>query len=185
MDSFLDKLLRWLRYKKVINYIPKNSIVCDIGCGKEGYFLKKISNFIKYGIGFDERIEDQKGEKYELKKLKIFKEIPLEKEKCDVVTMVAVLEHLSNPQEVLNEGFRILKKEGRLVLTSPTPLAKPILEFLAFKLGVIDKKEIEGHKNYFRRKDIKIMLLKSGFEEKKIKNQFFEFFLNNLIIAQK
>lgn len=185
MNSFFDKLLRWMRYRKVIKYIPKDSIVCDIGCGKEGYFFKKIFNRMKYGIGFDEKIEDQKREKYELKRLKIFGDIPLENEKCDAVAMVAVLEHLLNPQEVLSESFRILKKGGRLILTTPTPLAKPILNFLSFRLKLIDRNEIKDHKNYFWTKNIKKMLCQSGFKEENIKNSFFEFFLNNLIVATK
>jgi SAM-dependent methyltransferase len=185
MDSFFDKLLRWMRYGKVIKYIPEGSIVCDIGCGKEGYFLNKLSDRIKYGIGFDEKIKDQKRDKYELRQLKIIGNIPLENEKCDVVAMVAVLEHLSNPQRVLNESFRILKKGGRLILTTPTPLARPLLNFLSFKLKLIDKNEIKDHKNYFWTKNVRKMLLESGFREENIKNSFFEIFLNNLIVAEK
>lgn len=185
MNSFLDKFFRWLRFRKVIKYIPKDSIVCDIGCGQQALFLKKISNLIKYGIGFDKKINDFKGLKYELKNFKILKKIPLKKGSCDAVTIIAVLEHVSDPQSLMNESFRILKKGGKLILTSPSPLSKPILEFLAFKLRLIDKKEIKEHKNYFWPLKIKKMLFKSGFKKNNIKNYFFEFFLNNLIIAEK
>lgn len=185
MELPLDEFIRWLRAKKVKKYIPRNSIVCDIGCGSETYFLRKISNLIKYGFGFDEKIADYKDSKYEFKKLKILKEIPCPTESCDVVTMMAVLEHLVNPQEILNECFRILKNGGRLILTTPSSLAKPILEFLAFKIRLIDKSEIGDHKNYFRPADIKKMLLEAGFPEKNIKLFFFEFYLNQLIIAKK
>ncbi|MDO8601092.1 MAG: class I SAM-dependent methyltransferase [bacterium] len=185
MDSFLDKIFEKMRSGKIIRYIPADSVVCDIGCGREGDFLKTISNSIKKGIGFDEKAEDFKTLKYEIKKFRILENLPLEDGSCDIVTMLAVLEHLSNPQTVLNESFRVLKKGGKLILTTPTPLAKPILEFLAFKLKMIDRKEIEDHKNYFWAKDIKKMLLKSGFEENNIKDYFFELFLNNLVIAKK
>ena len=184
-DSFFDKLLRWLRRRKVIKYIPKNSIVCDVGCGFDASFLKKISCFTKQSVGLDKEINNFKDSNLELKQIKVFEEIPFGNEVFDVVTMIAVIEHLDYPQKILNEAFRILKQKGKLILTTPTPLAKPILEFLAFKLGVIDKNEIGSHKNYFWTKNIKKMLIKSGFKEGSIKNHFFECYLNNLIIAQK
>lgn len=184
-DSFFDKLLRWLRHRKVIKYIPKDSIVCDIGCGSDASFLKKISCFIKQAVGLDKEVNNFKNTNIELKQIKVFKEIPLGGETSDVVAMIAVIEHLDEPQKILNETFRILKQGGKLVLTTPTPLAKPILEFLSFKLGLIDKNEVGSHKNYFWTKDIKKMLLLSGFKEEGIKNYFFECYLNNLVIAQK
>jgi len=185
MDYFLDKFIRQLRINKVKKHIPRSSVVCDIGCGKDFYFLKKISNLIKLGIGFDEEVSDYRDEKYGLKKQKISDKILLENESCDIVTMTAVLEHLILPQEILNESFRVLKNGGELILTTPTPISKPILNFLAFKLKLIDKKEIGDHKRYFNSRDIKIMLLKSGFREENIKSSFFEFFFNNFIVAKK
>ncbi len=185
MDSSLDKIFRWLRYKKVIKHIPKNSMVCDIGCGQKAHFLKEISSLIKSGIGFDDKVENYRDSKYELKKLKISEEIPLEKESCDAVTMIAVLEHLSDPQIILNESFRVLKKDGKLILTTPVPLAKPFLEFLAFRLRLINKDDIKDHKNYFCTAEIKKILVESGFREENIKNYLFLFCFNNLIVAQK
>jgi ubiquinone/menaquinone biosynthesis C-methylase UbiE len=163
MESLLDKFIRWWRFKKIITHIPQNSIVCDIGCGKNPYLLKKISNLIKYGIGFDKGLENYKDSKLELKNLEISKNIPLGNESCDVVTMMAVLEHLFYPQEILNESFRILKNGGKLILTTPTPISKPILEFLAYKISLIDKREISSHKNYFWLSDIKKLLAQAGF----------------------
>jgi len=185
MDSLLDKFIRYLRFRKVIRYIPKDSVVCDIGCGENANFLKSIRASIKYGIGVDKDVRDHKNSKLELKKLKLSNKLPLNSGTCDVVTMLAVLEHLQNPQEILNESFRILKAGGKLILTTPTPLAKPILEFLAFKLHLINKKQISDHKNYFWPNDIKKMLVQAGFKEENFKTSFFEFFLNSLIIAQK
>jgi ubiquinone/menaquinone biosynthesis C-methylase UbiE len=185
MDYFLDKFFRWARFKKVIREIPKNSVVCDIGCGRNFYFLEKISDFIKYGVGADKEVKSCQAGNIELKRVDISKNIPLENGNFDAVTMIASLEHLEYPQEVLNESFRILKKGGKLILTTPTPLAKPILEFLAFKLRLIDNKEIEGHKNYFYPKIVKKMLIRAGFKEKNIKSRFFDIFLNSLTTAEK
>lgn len=185
MGTFLDRLFRHWRFREVIKHIPKNSIVCDIGCGKKALFLKDISSLIRQGIGLDEAVKNYNNSKLELKRFKVSKSIPLEKESCEVVIMMAVLEHLSNPQEILDETFRILKDGGKLILTTPLPPAKPILELLAFKLRLINRDDIRSHRNYFWPKDIKKMLTKAGFKENNIKNSFFGFYLNSLVIAQK
>lgn len=185
MDSFLDKFFRWLRFRKVIKQIPKDSIVCDIGCGPSAYFLKSISSLIKQGIGLDRELKDYQDSKLSLKRVEIFKGIPFKDKSFDVVTMIAVLEHLTNPQEILSESFRVLKDDGRLILTTPTPLAKPILEILAYKLRLINKNDIKEHKDYFWPKDVKKMLSGSGFKEGNIKTYFFALYFNSLIVAQK
>jgi ubiquinone/menaquinone biosynthesis C-methylase UbiE len=185
MHDLLDKFFHQLRFNKVIKYIPANSIVCDIGSGKDASFLRQNLGLIEKGFGFDKNGENYKDSKIELKRVEIVKTIPLEDKSCDIVTLMAVLEHLEYPQEVLNDIFRILKRGGRFILTTPTPKAKSILEFLAFRIGVINREQIRDHKNYFSPKDIKKMLLEAGFEEEKIQISLFEFNLNQLAIAQK
>ena len=41
-------------------------------------------------------------------------------------------------------------------MTTPSKKAKPLLEFLSFRLGVINKEDILEHKNYFDPNEIKI-----------------------------
>lgn len=185
MDSFLDKLFHRLRYGKIKKQIPKNAVVCDIGCGREARFLKNILSSIKYGIGIDRELEEKEEKKYELRKTELSDKINLKDGVCDTVTLMAVLEHLVKPQEILQESCRILKEGGKIILTTPTPLSKSVLEFLAFKLKIIDQDEIKDHKNYFWPQEVKEMLLKSGFKEENIKAEFFEFFLNGFITAVK
>lgn len=184
-ESFFDRSLRWLRHKKVAKHIPRGSIVCDIGCGHDAGFLKKISHFIKQGVGLDKEVNDSENANLKLKKTEVLDEIPLNNETFDVVTMIAIVEHFDHPQKIFNEVFRILKRDGKLIITTPTPLAKPVLDFLSFKLDLVDKNEIRDHKNYFWPEGIKKMLIESGFKKKSIKNYFFECYLNNLMIAQK
>lgn len=184
-DSFFDKLLRLLRQKKVIEHIHEGSVVCDIGCGCDAGFLKKISGTIKNGVGLDKEVNNFKNANLELKKIKVLDKIPLNNETFDVVTMIAIVEHFDNVQKIFNEVFRILKCGGKLIITTPTPLAKPLLDFLSFKIGIVDPNEIRDHKNYFWPENIKKMLIESGFKNEGIKNYFFEFRLNNLVVAKK
>jgi len=185
MDSFFDKIFHNLRFRKILKYIPSNSVVCDIGCGEKAIFLKSVSKLIEKGIGLDEKVENYRGPKIELKRVNVERSLPLENESCDVILMMAVLEHLSFPQEILNECHRSLRKEGELIITTPAPRARPILEFLAFRLKLIDREEIRGHKNYFWPKEVKEMLVEAGFSGDKIKSRFFELGFNSLIVAQR
>jgi ubiquinone/menaquinone biosynthesis C-methylase UbiE len=170
--------------RKIIKYIPKESVVCDIGCGLELYLLTRIKHIIKKGVGLDQDLKDKTENNLELRNIKINDVLPLENNSFDIVTMAAFLEHLDNPEGILKEAFRILKAGGMIILTTPSPLAKPILNFLVL-INLIDKREILDHKNYFWPKDIKKMLVHAGFKQGEIKIKFFEFFTNTLVIATK
>lgn len=67
--------------------------------------------------------------------------------------MLAVIEHLSYPIEMLKEIERVLKPSGILLLTAPSHLAKPVLEFLSYRLHIIDEREIRDHKRYYNKRD--------------------------------
>lgn len=46
-------------------------------------------------------------------------DIPIEDESFDIVLLAEVLEHLENPIDVLKECKRVLKKNGKIVITMP------------------------------------------------------------------
>ena len=77
--------------------------------------------------------------------------------------MLAVLEHLEHPTPILREIRRVLTPSGKLVLTVPSKAAKPILEFLAFRLGIISRAEIADHKTYYDRRSLTRLLDQTGF----------------------
>lgn len=183
VEPILEYLLRWLRYFKVKNYIVRNSVVADLGTGYEGILLKRISNKIKYGVGFDIRI----------KKTGLPENIRLEgadlngyfnktKNRFDFITALAVLEHVENPNDFLYKARTMLDKKGKILITTPHKNAKPFLECLSF-LGLISKDEISDHKNYFDEKTLKKLLKEQNFT--KIKVDTFEFGFNIFAIAQK
>ena len=86
------------------------------------------------------------------------------------------------PQEIINELHRILKDNGKIIMTTPTNPAKPILETLAF-FNLVDRDHIEDHKNYFSKNDLDRMLKKANFN--KIKLKYFELGFNILTVASK
>ena len=179
----LDKFIAYIRYRKIDKYIPKGGIVCDIGCGRNAEFLRRHSSEIELGYGFDFRISDSSLGNIRLFNNKVMKQFPIEKDSCDAVFMIAVLEHLDNPLEMLSNIYNVLVPGGQVVLTTPTPLAKPILEFMAFKLHIINEEEILEHKHYYCKEELLDLLTKVGFL--KCSYRKFCFGVNSIIIANK
>lgn len=179
----LDKFIAQIRYKVVEKYVPVNGIVCDIGCGQEADFLVKNSIRIKRGYGFDFKIEDQIKGNIVIKNNKNMVGTGLDAELVDVVFMIALLEHLDEPNIILAECNRILKKGGKVVLTTPTRLGKIFLEFMAFKLHIINEDEILEHKHYYTKNEIFDLFEKNGFTKYNYKK--FTFGVNSMAVGIK
>ena len=179
----LDNFIRFLRIKKVKKYVNKDIVLCDLGCGPEAYFLYLMSPRIRKGIGIDKKVFLKSEKNLEFLNLELKKDLPLPDKSIDCVTMLAALEHLEYPGQILKECWRVLKKDGKLIITVPAPIADPILNFLTYKLKLVDRKEIEDHKHYFSVKKLKGLLKEAGFERLKIKK--FELGFNIFILAIK
>lgn len=179
----LDKFIAYIRYRKIDKYVPKGGVICDIGCGRHAEFLRRHSRTIKKGYGIDFRISSMKTGNIELFNNRERKCFPVNTESCDAVFMLAVLEHLDSPSEMLKNIKSILKDDGKLVLTTPTTPAKPILEFMAFKLHIMNEEEILEHKHYYNKKEILSLLKKNGFVD--IHYKKFCFGVNSVATAIK
>jgi len=171
--------------------LGKNFVIVDLGCGPRIRFYKFISqrNFeIKKYIGIDPLLDESLkigiNKNVRLIKAPLSTRIPLKNGAADYVVGFAFIEHLNNPEKIVKESLRILKKGGKVIFTSPSNKAKIVLEFLAFKAGLISKREILEHKNYFTKETLVSSFKKheKGFS---IKHQYFEFGLNNFIVIKK
>lgn len=182
-EELLEPILRKIRINKIKKNIPKNCILCDVGCGFNAKFLLDVSDYISEGYGFDKKIDNKWINNIYIQNAEITDNIPLEDASVDCVTLLAVLEHLNNPTKVLSELYRILKFGGVLILTTPSPFSKPILEFLSFKLKIVSPVEIADHKHYYSKKELIKILEDMGF--KNIEAHSFECGLNNLAVAFK
>lgn len=184
--NFLDKLIREQRLKQIIPYLPKrnNLLWCDIGCGEDVHLLRRFQERIKKGVGIDPLVNSYTFDNITFIKKKIKDKIPLDSGQFNVVTLMAFLEHLEYPEIILKEAWRILKKDGVLILTTPNPKAKKILEFLA-SLKIISEREIKDHKNYFSPDNLKTILENVGFRSNNIILKKFQFGLNTLVSAKK
>ncbi|MEK7482513.1 MAG: class I SAM-dependent methyltransferase [Patescibacteria group bacterium] len=183
---FIDTILARLRKKKVLKYIPENGVVCDIGCGPELKLLLSVRGKISEGWAIDKKTIDQpfsvniRAVEQDMDENPI---LPLPDNKFDCLLMMAVLEHMALPKEAIGQAFRVLRPGAILLLTTPAPSAKPILEFLAFRLRMISKEEILDHKHYFSKQELSKILTEIGFS--KIEHHYFELGLNQFVVARK
>lgn len=185
-ELFLDRFFMKLRTGKVVKYIPDNGAVCDVGCGPEPRFLLSLGGKIGEGWGIDKKTTTKKWDgrvqtiRHDLDSVSA---LPFPENKFDCLLMIAVSEHLRFFKKVLKESYRILKPGGFIVITTPTIIAKPILEFLAFRANLLSKEEMRDHKHYYSKKELISLLKDSKFGG--MEHHYFEFRFNQIIIARK
>jgi 2-polyprenyl-3-methyl-5-hydroxy-6-metoxy-1,4-benzoquinol methylase len=182
--NILDKFLSQWRAKFILPYLNQSSVLCDIGCGQEGKILVSVADRIKEGYGFDFNLKsDVRPKKNVFLSNRDFLQC---ENKFDIIILLAVLEHLPYPDSVekmLSGIYEKLNDDGVFIMTTPDRRAKWLLEFLAYKLHIINEEEIRDHKHYFDRVELLEFIKKSGFNE--VKHKYFQFRLNNLVICKK
>ena len=159
--------------------------ILDIGCGTYPYFLESTEFSEKYGV--DQVPINNKVDNVSLRKLNFEDtKLPYQSEYFDVVTMLAVFEHINKHKLnfVISEIRRVQKKGGLFIITTPSPWSDKLLHFMA-RFGLISKEEIHDHKHSLFPDNVKKILAEAKFDEKNIKNGFFEVSFNMWFTAQK
>jgi SAM-dependent methyltransferase len=103
----------------------------------------------------------------------------------DVVMLISVLEHLSDPDAILQSAWSMLKPSGVLLVNVPTWRGKGFLEFSAFRLGLSPKVEMDDHKMYYDKRDLWPLLVRAGFKPSQIQLRYHKFGLNLFAAARK
>ena len=97
--------------------IKNGSIVLDAGAGSMNY-KPFFMNYIYVATDFckaDKIYQDQN----DLDFICDLKKIPDRDNTYDAIINIQVIEHIDEPSKMLNEFYRILKKDGKLFLTAP------------------------------------------------------------------
>jgi len=114
--------LRLVKYKELLSeYTKENAKVLDIGCYTANLYDMLPSCIDYLGIDFDDealKIATQKGAN--VKKVNFENDsIDLEENYFDIIIIGEVLEHLINPQAMIDNVKRLLKDNGIVLISLP------------------------------------------------------------------
>ena len=184
-EAIFEPLLRRMRLGRVLPVVRAHPDcrLLDVGCGWEARLLKTVEPYVREGVGIDFKAPALAGPKLRTIAATLEDRLPFEDASFDVVTMLAVLEHLTHPREMLLEIARVLRPGGQLVLTVPSHAAKPVLELLAYRLHVVSQAEIRDHKRYFNRADLVDILSGTGLAIDR--HAYFQLGMNNYLCATR
>lgn len=184
-EPFLEPVLRKMRIRKVLPTILgySNCRLLDIGCGWDYRLLRTLEPFICSGLGIDFKVPEVECGRIETKQARLDEKLPIADESVDVVTMLAVLEHLSSPYAIVREIERVLVPGGSLVVTVPSKLSKPVLELLAYRLKLVNEAEIRDHKKYYDYDELDKLI--TGTILRIERHAYFQFGMNNFCLISK
>jgi len=128
---------------------PINSIL-DIGTA-EGAMLSSIKKEFPQAKCFGLEYSQELIEMNQDKNIKIIQgdaqNLPFKNNSFDIAIATAIIEHLPGPSKIISETYRILKKGGLFILTTPDPFFDQIAEILS--------REERGHRKTFNLKRLK------------------------------
>ncbi len=192
--GLLEGFLAQQRAKTARSLIPvshRRDRILDIGCGAYPLFLRDIDFREKHGLDKVVEADGQKG----LHRNGVFitnydieteDALPYESEYFDVVTMLAVFEHIEPARlvKILRQVHRVLRPGGMYIMTTPAFWTEEILRTMA-KLHLVSPVEIEEHKDAYTHSKISAILQQADFPEDKLRLGYFEAFMNIWAVAAK
>lgn len=121
MHSFSVRSHNWLVLKGNNEILRKNlgeihGVVYDLGCGIRPYeddILKVADKYL--GVDWSNTLHGLQADVV----ADLNKPLPIADEAADTVVSFQVMEHLCEPQIMLNEAHRILKPDGTIIVTVP------------------------------------------------------------------
>jgi SAM-dependent methyltransferase len=179
----IDHFIARQRFRAAAPHIRKGARVCDLGCGLEAAFLDYAAERIAFGVGLDDQVEEGAHGQWQLVRGDLRAPLAFPAGHFDYVVMLAVLEHLAEPECVLREAYRVLAAGGSLILTWPSGMVDPILKVLHALHLISDEMESDEHQKRIPVAALQEMLKRIGF--RKFLHRRFEFGLNNLLVATR
>ncbi len=162
---FLSPLRKSATDFKVM-YLPKlHGKILDIGCGSGDFLLFMHSKgWNVTGIDSDlKAVQRAKGKGLNVIKGNLLDQ-NFQNESFDAIVLSHVIEHLYDPNKILNECMRILKKGGKLVIATPNIESLGHFIFRQNWRGL----EPPRHINLFSISSLNNLINKVGFKEIKI-----------------
>jgi 2-polyprenyl-3-methyl-5-hydroxy-6-metoxy-1,4-benzoquinol methylase len=186
--KWLDKFIQQQRFVKIASLIPKESRILDIGSHKGELFqyLNSTKGGAKdvSGVG----IEPLDVGQVKLANVELIKgyfpiDLPALTEKFDIVTLLAVLEHVpQSDQQLWSKAIaHLLMPKGKLIITVPDKKVDFILDILN-KMRLIEGMSLAEHYGFDAEGTPSIFTYPYF---KLVLHQKFQFGLNNLFVFER
>lgn len=186
----LEGFLARQRARRANSLIPEASRagrILDVGCGSYPAFLLNTRFAERYGV---DRVAiaavTDSGVKLVAHDVAGSSGLPFESAFFDVVTMLAVFEHIeaSALSRLLQEIRRVLSPGGMFVMTTPARWTEEMLRAMS-SLNLISHEELSEHKAQYSRSEIVSALVAAGFDRTQIRSGTFELGMNIWAVAQR
>ena len=179
---WLDRQLRNARFRRARPFVGPGDVVVDVGCA-DGEMFDQWDDTIGPSIGYDPDVETTTAAgRHELRP-GVFPEDAPGDLACDVITMLAVLEHVPPDRQasLATACARSLRPGGRVVVTVPSPLVDRILDVLG-ALRLIDGMHADEHYGFAPSDTLTVF---GGDEFELVTHRRFQLGLNNLFVFRR
>jgi len=183
LHHIIEHVIYRLRYRQVDPFVTRCDTMADLGCGQHYRFLKSHNDKAEQCWGLDITVADGEDGNITLKKWDITGRLPFEPEAIDQITILAVLEHIANPQDVLSECHRVLTSGGRIIITTPSKLGIKVHDIMRGLRLVQDVEEGEHVDFSMSKRALASWAEAAGFRVE-VSRQF-EMGLNLLLVGRK
>ena len=155
--SLSARIMLGFKFRVLAKHINKESLIVDFGCGTGGFMssLKK-KKYNVVGVDSNKKARHKCLEK----KLTTFKSIKDFKENIDAITFWHSFEHVSNPNEILNQIINQSKNNLTVVIALPNYRSFDAQHYGAFWAAY----DVPRHRFHYSTTGIKKLMKSHGFE---------------------
>jgi 2-polyprenyl-3-methyl-5-hydroxy-6-metoxy-1,4-benzoquinol methylase len=162
----LSKLLAKRRVGLAASYLkPRSGRVLDFGCG-EGHLAAHVEASRYLGVDVSARAVATARATYPTHTFQVVEETEAWEARVDLgqfdtIVALAVIEHLSNPQQTLCSLRRLTAPGGRVILTTPHPAWERIYR-LGARLGLFSSAAAREHHPFLTRSSVEALARGAG-----------------------
>jgi SAM-dependent methyltransferase len=181
----LSGYLETERLRQASRYIQPGHHVLDLACN-EGRLIDFLPDGAAYtGIDINDRALARARQLYpgrEFLNADLSQTLPDSLYgQFDVIVMLAFLEHIPQPADMLRVVAGALKSDGRIVITTPAPWGRQVHDMGA-KLGLFSRQAAEEHETFLGRRTLDDIARGAGLRMSEFR--YFLFGFNQLAIFQ-
>ncbi len=188
--SVVDRFGVWLSARQIRRWVPSfaGKRVADVGCGYHASFMRTVLGEVREAVLCDVALAPDLVANPRVKACvgpvsQTLSALPAES--VDVALLISVLEHVWEPQALLESLRRLLAPGGTCLINVPSWKGKRYLERAAFQWGVSPASEMDDHKMYYDEKELWPLLVRAGFAPSRIRCFSHKFGLNTFAVCTR